>query len=137
MLNIEGLVKITKIDDVSEKSIKGIIYFGTRKKDKNGNEEWENSFFPCIIVGKSAVDKATALLDKDPIYITSGLVKNVNYEKSNGQKASYLSVTIFDFEYEEQVIKSLIEKNSKTTQPPKQETTQRSGRGSRGTRNNK
>lgn len=121
MLNIEGLVKITKFEDLSEKSVKATIYFGTKRKNtKSKDDEWENSFFNAVLVGK-AVDKSMELEEKQSIYITSGLVKNVSYQDKEGKNRSYLSVTIFDFEYDEQVINKLLEESKKGSETKKEE----------------
>jgi single-stranded DNA-binding protein len=112
MLNIEGLVKVTKIEDMSSKAAKAVVYFGTKRKGSGGkdeNEEWENSFFKAVLVGK-AFEKSQEIYDKDPIYVTKGIVKNVSYEDKQGNIRNYLSLTIFDFIFgEDEIDKKLKE----------------------------
>lgn len=131
MLNITGLVKITKIEDMSDKASKATIYFGTKKgKD---SDEWENSFFNAVLVGK-AFEKVASVAEKDSIFITSGLVKNVSYEDKQKKNRQYLSLTIFDFIHGEDEIKKHMETlnpNKKAEQP------KRGTRGRRWTSNNK
>ena len=116
MLNITGLVKVTKFEDMSEKAVKACVYFGTKKgKD---SEEWENSFFNAVLVG-SAIEKLGYVEEKDSIFITSGLVKNVSYEDKQGKPRNYLSLTVFDFEYEEDKIAELLESNKSEKSKPK------------------
>jgi len=110
MLNINGLVRITKFEDLSDKAVKACVYFGTKKKDgKNKEYEWENSFFNAVVVGK-AMEKLGEIDEKTTIFITSGLVKNPSYKDKEGKPRSYLSLTIFDFEYDEEKIDKIIEK---------------------------
>jgi single-stranded DNA-binding protein len=129
MLNINGLVKVTKLEDLEgSKSSKGTIYFGT-KKGSGENAEWENSFFNAVFVGK-AFDKVVTVAEKDSIFVTQGLVKNVSYEDKKGNKRSYLSLTVFDFIHGEDEIKAHIDSlnPNKKEQPKKQERQQRSRR---------
>lgn len=127
MLNINGLVKITKIEDMAGgKSSKATVYFGTKKgKD---SEEWENSFFNAVLIGK-AFDKVATVAEKENIFITQGLVKNVSYQDKEGKSRSYLSLTIFDFIHGEDEIK----KHMETLKPKKEEKPQRQQRGRRWT----
>jgi single-stranded DNA-binding protein len=126
MLNINGLVKVTKIEDLEgSKATKGTIYFGT-KKGKN-SEEWENSFFNAVFIGK-AFDKIGVVAEKESIFITEGLVKNVSYQDKQGNNRSCLSLTVFDFIHGEEEIKQYM--NSKFgKKEEKQEKPQRQPRG--------
>jgi single-stranded DNA-binding protein len=122
MLNITGLVKITKFEDLSEKAVKATVYFGTKKgKD---SEEWENSFFNAVFVGK-AFDKIGAVAEKDSIFITEGLVKNVSYQDKEGKNRSYLSLTVFNFISGEAEIKKHIDSLNPKQEKPKTEQTRR------------
>jgi hypothetical protein len=115
MLNINGLVRITKFETMEgNKSTKACVYFGT-KKGKN-SEEFENSFFNAVLVGK-AHDKSFDVGEKDKIFITEGIVKNVSYEDKQGNKRSYLSLTVFDFIHGD----NEIDKHIKSLNPQKQE----------------
>lgn len=118
MLNINGLVRITKIEDMQGgKCSKATIYFGTQKGKDSG--EWENSFFNAVLVGK-AFEKVVTVAEKDPIFITSGLVKNVSYTDKENKNRSYLSLTVFDFVHGEEEINKQIKSatpNKKTERP--------------------
>jgi hypothetical protein len=129
MLNINGLVKITKIEDMEgSKCSKATIYFGTTKGKDAINQEWENSFFNAVLVGK-AFELIPSVAEKDSIFITSGLVKNVAYEDKQGNKRNYLSLTIFDFIHGEAEIKKHIETlNPKKAEKPQKTEQSRSRR---------
>jgi len=126
MLNIDGLVKITKIEDMEgSKCSKACIYFGTKKgKD---SEEWENSFFNAMLVGE-AFKKVADIEDKTQIYITKGLVKNVSYKGKDGKSRSYLSLTIFDFTADEKEIDDIIKAYGKPKEGNKKERTRKQRR---------
>lgn len=126
MLNINGLVKVTKIEDLNDKATKGTVYFGT-KKGKN-SEEWENSFFNALFIGK-AFDKIGAIAEKESIFITEGLVKNVSYKDKEGKNRSYLSLTVFNFISGE----SEIQKHIDSLKPKKEEKPKRQARQQRWT----
>ena len=127
MLNIKGLVKITKFEVLSEKSVKATVYFGTKKNGKDG-EEWENSFFNAVLVGE-AVEKSYEVQEKDSIYVTKGIVKNVSYTAKDGSNRSYLSLTIFDFVHGEDEITKVLEQfktgETKKTEKPRRERKQK------------
>jgi hypothetical protein len=125
MLNIDGLVKITKIEDMSDKASKACIYFGNKKS--KDSDEYENSFFNAVLVG-DAFKKVANVEDKTKIYVTKGIVKNVPYEGKDKKQHSYLSLTIFDFTADEQEINDILQSQGFNTEPKKEEKPQRTRR---------
>lgn len=114
MLNVEGLVRITQIEE-EDKYTKATVYFGIQT-DKT-NDDWENSFFNARLVGK-ANDKIAEVEEKEPIFITSGMVTNKAYQNKEGANRNWLQVTVFDFLYGEEM-KEHMENLKKAHQKPK------------------
>ena len=69
--------------------------FSTSRKDQNG--EYVNSYWKAIFLG-NAKEAAKSLTDKDRIHVTSGGVANEPYTNANGERRSFPSVKIFEFE---------------------------------------
>lgn len=67
----------------------------TSRKDQNGN--YVNSYWNAMFFGKCK-EEAKSLTDKSRIHITSAGVSNEPYTDAEGEKKSYCSVKIFDFE---------------------------------------
>lgn len=69
--------------------------FSTSRKDQNG--EYVNSYWKAIFLG-NAKEAAKSLTDRDRIHVTSGGVANEPYTNANGERRSFPSVKIFEFE---------------------------------------
>ena len=69
--------------------------FSTSRKDQNG--EYVNSYWKAIFLG-NAKEAAKSLTDRDRIHVTSGGVANEPYTTANGERRSFPSVKIFEFE---------------------------------------
>lgn len=79
--------------EVADKRVKARI--STSEKNKDG--EYINSYWNAVFVG-NAYDLAKSLTDKDRIHINKCKITNEDYTTKNGEKHSWLQVTIFDFE---------------------------------------
>jgi hypothetical protein len=95
MLNVtKSYVKIWELED-NGKYIQAKV--GSSRKDKRDGT-WINSHWFARFVGKCA-DQARALSKGDRIMITNGTVESV-YSKE--RQRAYTSLTIFEFEQEQQ-----------------------------------
>lgn len=79
--------------EVLEKRVKARL--STSQKDQDGN--YVNSYWNAVFLG-GAYDLAKTLGDKDRIHINKCKVTNEPYTNKDGEKRSWLQVTIFDFE---------------------------------------
>ena len=79
--------------EVTDKRVKARI--STSEKNKDG--EYINSYWNAAFVG-NAYDLAKSLTDKDRIHINKCKITNEDYTTKDGEKRSWLQVTIFDFE---------------------------------------
>lgn len=79
--------------EIADKRVKARI--STSEKNKDG--EYINSYWNAAFVG-NAYDLAKSLTDKDRIHINKCKITNEDYTTKDGEKRSWLQVTIFDFE---------------------------------------
>ena len=96
-MKLVGICKIFKLEEVSDKCVKGQIYFSR----KNG-EEYETDFVNARIVGKAKqqLDELASVMDveKLKIEITESSYKSVSYQDKQNQWKTYSEVVIFDFD---------------------------------------
>lgn len=79
--------------EVEEKRVKGRL--STSEKNKDG--DYINSFWNVVFIG-GAYELAKSLTDKDRIHINKCKITNEPYTTKDGDKSSWLQVTVFDFE---------------------------------------
>lgn len=79
--------------EVDERKVKARL----STSDKNKDGDYINSFWNAVFVG-GAYDLAKSLSDKDRIHINKCKISNEDYTTKDGDKRSWLQVTIFDFE---------------------------------------
>lgn len=99
--------------EVTDKRVTARI--STSEKNKDG--EYINSYWNAAFVG-NAYDLAKSLTDKDRIHINKCKITNEDYTTKDGEKRSWLQVTIFDFEKLEHNSPS-VDNNNDTTKKSK------------------
>ena len=107
-MKLVGICKIFKLEEVSDKCVKGQIYFSTKNgADDKGNPKFETSFINARIVGKAKkqLDELAGVMDveKLKIDITESSYKNVSYQDKQKQWKTYSEVVIFDFDIPKEV----------------------------------
>ena len=80
--------------EVEDKRVKARL--STSEKDVDGN--YINSNWNAVFIGKACCDIARTLTDRDRIHINKCKVTNTVYTNKDGEKRSWLQVTIYDFE---------------------------------------
>jgi single-stranded DNA-binding protein len=93
MINCTGMVKVFNID-MQDHYTKSSGVYGI--PPLNDGDEWENDFINLIFVG-GACDKMEDIEEKDQIYITSGILRNRDYENRDGEKRRWTEIKVFDF----------------------------------------
>ena len=107
-MKLAGICKIFKLEEVSDKCVKGQIYFSTKNgEDEKGNPKFETSFINAKIVGKAKqqLDELAEVMDveKLKIDITESSYKSVSYQDNQKQWKTYSEVVIFDFDIPKEV----------------------------------
>ena len=107
-MKLVGICKIFKLEEVSDKCVKGQIYFSTKNGvDDKGNPKFETSFINAKIVGKAKqqLDELAEAMDveKLKIDITESSYKSVSYQDKQKQWKTYSEVVIFDFDIPKEV----------------------------------
>ena len=107
-MKLVGICKIFKLEEVSNKRVKGQIYFSTKNgEDDKGNPIFETSFINAKIVGKAKqqLDELAEVMDveKLKIDITESSFKSVSYQNKQKQWKTYSEVVIFDFDIPKEV----------------------------------
>lgn len=102
-MKLVGVCRIFKLEEVSEKCVKGQIYFFNKNgEDKQGNSQFESSFINAKLVGKAKkqLDELAECMDveKLKIEITESSFKSVSYQDKQKQWKTYSEVVIFDFD---------------------------------------
>ena len=96
-MKLVGICRVFKLEEVSDKCVKGQIYFSR----KNG-EEFETDFVNARMVGKAKqqLDELATVMDveKLKIDITESSFKSVSYQDKQKQWKTYTEVVIFDFD---------------------------------------
>ena len=97
-MQLIGKAKLFKIVEDGN-VLKGSIYFANNVGTKE-EPQIENDFINCRIVGKAKEKLFNYSFDveKLPIFINSSQLRNRVYTNKNGEKRTWLEVTIFDFE---------------------------------------
>ena len=107
-MKLVGICRVFKLEEVSEKCVKGQIYFSTKNgEDENGQPKFETSFINAKLVGKAKqqLDELATVMDveKLKIEITESSYKSVSYQDKKKQWKTYSEVVIFDFDIPKEV----------------------------------
>ena len=107
-MKLVGICRVFKLEEVSDKCVKGQIYFSTKNgEDENGQPKFETSFINAKLVGKAKqqLDELATVMDveKLKIEITESSYKSVSYQDKQKQWKTYSEVVIFDFEIPKEV----------------------------------
>jgi single-stranded DNA-binding protein len=95
MLNINGVAKVCKLNEVTGKLISGTLYYGT----KNKNGDWDNHFFNAKFVGKAIEGLLTIpIKNKDEINIKTGILTTRTWKDKNGNDRTTTEITVFELE---------------------------------------
>ena len=107
-MKLVGICRVFKLEEVSDKCVKGQIYFSTKNgEDENGQPKFETSFINAKLVGKAKqqLDELATVMDveKLKIEITESSYKSVSYQDKKKQWKTYSEVVIFDFDIPKEV----------------------------------
>lgn len=105
--------------EVFDKRVKARLSTSEKKQDGS----YENSYWNVVFIG-NAYDAAKSLTDRDRIHITKCKITNETYKNKDGDKRSWLQVTVYEFEklvYDDNTTNEVEDKPKKTKSKTKKE----------------